>query len=110
MSSVRWKAFVRRTARVAAGLLVAYAISLGGMFWAMRQPPERFGKIMSHFPMPAMMAVPFEPMWNVARGGTVRVGDIAPDFTLPRADHTAEVTLSSFRGKQPVVLVFGSYT
>jgi hypothetical protein len=87
-----------------------YALFLAGMFWAMRQPPERFGKIMSHFPMPAMMAVPFEPMWNAARGGTLLVGDAAPDFTLARVDHSADVTLSSFRGKQPVVLVFGSYT
>ena len=35
---------------------------------------------------------------------TLKVGDAAPDFSLPRADHTAEVTLSAFRGKQPVVL------
>ena len=80
------------------------------MFVVMRQPPERFGKIMAHFPMPAMMLVPFEPMWNVARGGTLRVGDDAPDFTLPLIDHSAEVRLASFRGQKPVVLVFGSYT
>ena len=40
---------------MAAGLLVAYLIFLAGMFWAMRQPPERFGKVMSHFPMAAMV-------------------------------------------------------
>ena len=101
---------LRRIGRAAVAALAAYTVFLTGLFWAMRQPPERFGKIMSHFPMPAMMVVPFEPMWNVARGGTVGVGDAAPDFTLPRVDHTGEVTLSSFRGKQPVVLVFGSYT
>jgi hypothetical protein len=110
MSLFQWKAIGRRAGRVAAGVLVLYGVFLAGMFWAMRQPPERFGKIMAHFPMAAMMAVPFEPMWNVARGGTLRIGDVAPDFTLPRVDHTAEVTLSAFRGKQPVVLVFGSYT
>ena len=95
---------------MAAGLLVLYLIFLAGMFWAMRQPPERFGKVMSHFPMAALVAVPFEQMWNVARGGALRVGDAAPDFSLPHVDHTADVTLSAFRGKQPVVLVFGSYT
>lgn len=110
MSSFPLKAIGQRAGRIAAGLLVVYLIFLAGMFWAMRQPPERFGKVMSHFPMAAMMAVPFEPMWNVARGGALRVGDAAPDFSLPRVDHTAEVTLSAFRGKQPVVLVFGSYT
>jgi hypothetical protein len=37
------------------------------------------------------------------------VGDPAPDFTLP-APSGGEVRLSSFRGKIPVVLVFGSFT
>ena len=110
MSSARWKTVARRAGRFAAGAFCAYAILLAALFAVMRQPPERFGKIMAHFPMPAMMIVPFEPMWNVARGGALRVGDEAPDFTLPRTDHTADVQLSSFRGRQPVVLVFGSYT
>ena len=34
-----------------------------------------------------------------------RIGDQAPDFTLLGTDET-EVTLSSFRGKQNVVMVF----
>lgn len=39
------------------------------------------------------------------------VGEIAPDFTLPFADDSKKtVTLSSFRGKKPVCLIFGSYT
>lgn len=39
------------------------------------------------------------------------VGELAPDFTLPLAgDRSEQVTLSSFRGKKPVALVFGSYT
>jgi hypothetical protein len=41
----------------------------------------------------------------------LKTGDAAPDFTLPvlgRANET--VTLSSFKGKKPVLLVFGSYT
>ncbi len=41
---------------------------------------------------------------------TLKVGDPAPDFTLPRSDGPGEVTLSSFEGKKPVVLVFGSIT
>src|SRR5688500_17785707 len=43
-------------------------------------------------------------------GDTLRVGDVAPDFTLPDQKRKTEVTLSSYRGKKPVVLVFGSYT
>ena len=41
---------------------------------------------------------------------TLRVGDPAPDFTLPLAKGKGEVTLSGFRGKRPVVLIFASYT
>jgi thiol-disulfide isomerase/thioredoxin len=39
----------------------------------------------------------------------LKVGDVAPDFTLPRADDASEtVTLSSYRGQKPVVVVLGS--
>jgi hypothetical protein len=38
------------------------------------------------------------------------VGEQAPDFTLPRLDSGAPVQLSSFRGRKPVALIFGSYT
>jgi hypothetical protein len=37
-------------------------------------------------------------------------GDLAPDFTLKSPDGKQKVTLSDFRGKKPVALVFGSYT
>ena len=102
----RWLRLVRSIAVVAA---VVYVVFIAAMFVVMMQPPQRFGQIMRYFPMPAMMIVPFEPMWNAARGGELRVGDEAPDFTLPRSDKSGEVRLASLRGK-PVVLVFGSYT
>ena len=41
---------------------------------------------------------------------TPKAGDPAPDFTLSSPDGARTVTLSTFRGKRPVVLVFGSYT
>lgn len=41
---------------------------------------------------------------------SLKVGDLAPDFTLKSLDGPEKVTLSKFRGKQPVVLIFGSYT
>lgn len=91
-------------------ILALYGSFLVGMFIVMYQPPQRFGRLMAHVPIPAMAIVPFEPMWNVARKGSTRVGELAPDFTLPTADHKTEIRLSSFRGRQPVVLVFGSYT
>ncbi len=39
----------------------------------------------------------------------VRVGEAAPDFTLPTSRGDATLTLAGLRGR-PVVLVFGSYT
>jgi peroxiredoxin len=36
---------------------------------------------------------------------TLKVGDMAPDFTLP-SSQGGKVTLSSFRGKSNVVLAF----
>jgi hypothetical protein len=41
---------------------------------------------------------------------TLRVGDAAPDFTLSDPQGKQKVTLSSFREKRPVILIFGSYT
>ena len=37
-------------------------------------------------------------------------GDLAPDFTLRDSTGSQAVTLSEFRGRRPVVLVFGSFT
>ena len=103
--------------RVGKKLLLIVAILVGvqaalsaGLYWAMRQPPDQFGQVMKHVPMPMMLVLPFETLWMRARAGQVQAGDIAPDFKLPTLDHSATVQLSSFRGSQPVVLVFGSYT
>lgn len=38
------------------------------------------------------------------------VGADAPDFKLPRIGISEQVQLSSFRGRKPVALIFGSYT
>ena len=39
-----------------------------------------------------------------------QVGAYPPDFALKQLGTDARVRLSSFRGQQPVGLVFGSYT
>ncbi len=39
-----------------------------------------------------------------------KAGDLAPDFTLTDSRGIESVTLSDFRGKKPVALVFGSFT
>lgn len=40
----------------------------------------------------------------------LKVGDRAPDFALKTLAGKKTVRLSSFEGRKPVVLVFGSYT
>src|SRR6516162_305980 len=94
---------------IAVVLLLLWGSFLVFIGWAMRQPPEKFGRVMMHMPMPAFFLFPFETMWTQARAGSVQPGDMAPDFRLPTQDHQSEVELSSLRGN-PVVLVFGSYT
>lgn len=41
---------------------------------------------------------------------TPKVGEVAPDFDLPYKDGDKTAKLSSFAGKRPVALIFGSYT
>ena len=93
------------------GLIAAY-IALGAVVLsAMLAPPERFGQFMKHMPgMVVWGALPASRMWLWARSGDLSAGDLAPDFTLRRQGQDGRVTLSTFRGQRPVVLVFGSYT
>ncbi len=77
----------------------------------MRKPPEEFGRFMARIPAPvAFLAFPFETLWTHARVGKLGVGEVAPDFTLLKVDKSESVRLASLEQKQPVVLVFGSYT
>jgi hypothetical protein len=39
-----------------------------------------------------------------------QVGELAPDFELRTPDGKQTIRLSSFRGRRPLVLVFGSFT
>lgn len=98
-------------ARGVVALVAIYLLLGGAVLLAMLQPPERFGRIMQHAPIAVVWGVlPGPKLWLWARAGTLRVGDPAPDFTLRTHDHKSQVTLSSFRDRKPVVLVFGSYT
>ena len=91
-------------------LFVAYFAFAGFVWWAMRQAPERFGRVMSKMPEVAYVMVPFETMWVHARAGVLEAGDLAPDFSLVKLDKSDTVHLAALSQKQPVVLVFGSYT
>jgi hypothetical protein len=97
--------------RTLAALLIVYVAFVGVVWWAMNQPPETFGRVMSHMPGPVVfLLAPFETLWTQARAGTLHPGDPAPDFTLMKLDKSERVQLSALTARQPVVLVFGSYT
>ena len=91
-------------------LVAVYLVILSVVVWAMHEPPERFSRVMSKFPFPIIMIMPFEHFWTNVRAGQLQAGDAAPDFDLGTVDKKGRVRLSSFRGQKPVVLVFGSYT
>jgi hypothetical protein len=92
-------------------LMIAY-LSFGTfVWWAMHQPPETFGRVMTRMPGPIpFLLFPFETAWLHARAGTLHTGDLAPDFSLLKVDKSERVQLSALNERQPVVLVFGSYT
>jgi hypothetical protein len=98
--------------RIVLGLCVVavvWGIGCALIYSEMRKPPEEFGRFMARIPGPvAFLAFPFETLWTHARAGRLQVGDVAPDFTLLKVDKSESVRLASL--KQPVVLVFGSYT
>jgi hypothetical protein len=98
--------------RGAIATVACYIVLFSTVTAAMLQPPERFGAFMKHMP-PALVwgGLPASRMWLWARKGHLAEGDIAPDFNLRTAqDRTRRVTLNSYHGQRPVVLVFGSYT
>ncbi len=96
--------------RAAVVLAVMWIAFVGFIAWSMRQPPETFGRVMARMPVAAYFVLPFETLWTQARAGALQPGQAAPDFTLGVLDKSETVELASFRGKEPVVLVFGSYT
>jgi hypothetical protein len=96
--------------RLFIGIAAAYLLFAGYILWAMGQPPETFGRVMSKMPDAAYLILPFETLWTHARAGRLRTGDPAPDFSLLKLDKSDKVQLSALSSRQPVVLVFGSYT
>jgi hypothetical protein len=96
--------------RSCAVLAVLWLVFVGYIDWAMHQPPEVFGRVMMHMPMPAYFLFPFETMWVQARSGHVNPGDTAPNFTVQTLDTKSPVQLASLWADKPVVFVFGSYT
>lgn len=98
--------------RVVVFLVIAWLCGCAGIYAAMRQPPETFGRVMAHVPGPvAFLVFPFETLWMRARAGHLDRGDTAPDFSLTKLDKNGSVQLSALTAQhRPVVLIFGSYT
>jgi hypothetical protein len=105
----RW---VRKALAGLGVLAVVWVFACGALFAVMRQSPETFARVMAKVPGPvAFLVLPFETLWMRARAGKLHVGDPAPDFSLMKLDKSAQIQLSALTAqRQPVVLVFGSYT
>ena len=96
---------------VLGGLLLPYLGFVSFLWWTMHLPPEQFGRTMANMPGPVVfLLAPFETLWTEARAGALRVGDPAPDFELDKLDKSGRIRLSDLTSRQPVVLIFGSYT
>ena len=102
--------WVRLSLRIGVAVVLVHALLSAALFTAMRKPPMQFASVMSKLPMVSMLVLPFESLWNIARAGDLKVGDVAPDFRLQTYDKSTWVQLSSFHGDRPVALIFGSYT
>ena len=100
---------MRKFRKFAVAFAAVYLALSAGLLAVMHRP-ILFGEVMRHVPGPLMMVVPFKQLWFLARAGRLKVGDPAPGFNLPAADKQSSVSLASFRGQKPVVLIFGSYT
>jgi hypothetical protein len=101
---------LRTVAKVVGFVVLLWCLAGAGLYVAMLQPPETFGAVMSRLPSASMIVLPFKPLWMFARAGALRVGDQAPDFTLPILHGDRSVSLSREYREKPVVLIFGSYT
>jgi tetratricopeptide (TPR) repeat protein len=72
-------------------------------------------KLYSHFHLKQEAAREHREVWRLqaavaASAPGLKPNDVAPDFSLPALAGGQPVSLASFRGKTPVVLVFGSYS
>lgn len=106
MKKARRKFYIR----LAAALFAAWVAFAASAFAVMLQPIDTLCQVMGRTPRFVRKLIPFRSMWTIARAGDLRPGDAAPEFDLPRERGEGTVRLSDFRGKKPVVLVFGSYT
>ena len=79
--------------RTLLGLAILVVVAIGGLFWVIG-PRNVFGML----------------RYDQRREGDLRVGVPAPDVSLVALDGRTPVRIASSIGKQPLVIVFGSYT
>jgi hypothetical protein len=92
---------MRRLVIVAAGLTLVF------MVWERDDPTAQAVQIV----VKANEWRSVELDWQLANDvNSPKVGDLAPDFELEDPSGQHSIRLSSFFGKRPVALVFGSYT
>ncbi|MDQ6698718.1 MAG: redoxin domain-containing protein [Acidobacteriota bacterium] len=101
--------------KIFGAVVVLYVLAVGTLLALAAWSPQSLAKVIARIPSsespgPMFMIIPLKPVMLLARSGRLRVGDSAPDFRLNTPDSSQTIQLSDFRGKTPVVLVFGSYT
>jgi hypothetical protein len=110
ISAAEWQALFKKAARGKDHLTPEDLRAL--LLPPAKAAPRKAGKAPRPTGMPSR--------WTLLKGlfsgeiGSLRegpaLGEKAPDFRLRSHDGKRTVTLSSFRGKKPVVLIFGSFT
>lgn len=94
-----------RTARRA--VIAASGLVFGFLLFEGEDPARQMRELVTK----AVRSRDHELGWQLAHDvDSPKVGDLAPDFELQDPAGEKAVRLSSFRGKRPVALVFGSYT
>jgi hypothetical protein len=79
--------------RTLLGLAILVVVAIGGLFWVIG-PRNVIGML----------------RYDQRREGDLRVGVPAPDVSLVALDGRTPVRIANSIGKQPLVIVFGSYT
>jgi hypothetical protein len=81
--------------------------STAGALWSMVRHGRRLAPKDSPLTLQDVLS---SPEYRDLTRPKVAVGDIAPDFELPRVDGGGTIHLSALLRENPVALVFGSYT
>jgi EF-hand domain pair/AhpC/TSA family/EF hand len=104
VSADEWQALFRKAARGKDGLLPEDLHAL------LFPPPPREGPSGDSRPSRFTLLMGLLSGEIGSSGEGPKVGQVAPAFTLQTHDGRRTVALADYRGKRPVVLVFGSFT